>query len=540
MKLKLKVIAACILLSMSVSTSVAIAAPNSNETTYLVNRGNPQLKVNGKYIDQMIAEVMAKNNLPGLSMAIVQAPYIPRSAGYGLATLTNDELASTKTMWGIGPITQAFTAVAVMQLVEQGKLNLNNPVSKYIPGLPESWHNITILELMQHSSGIPDFRSFGYKQAQKYTPAQLVDFVKNKPLEFKNGTDINASATDFILLGMAIENVSGMRYEDFVIKYQIEPLGLQSTQFAKDMPTKAYLDRPTPDKQHNQHAKFKAEIAYINPVEPATGYVAAGEKLEPVSAIATDNLYAYGGLWSSAEDISKWDIGLAGSTLVKDKQLRDIIYSPAKLKNGKVVPAMAGWEFTRHPGFLEIKGTTAGFSAYLSRFTAGDELVCVTILTNKEGVDMTQVARDIAEAYKTGLNSGLNSEKIKNQESKYSVDETISRLKAVLNSEGVPLFTEIDHEKNAEGAGMNLRPTKVLIFGNPKVGTKLMQDKQGISLDLPLRVSVWQDKIGRVWVSYENLDDVAKIYGIQDQKTVDSLDNFMTNLVSRSVDVYIQ
>ncbi|MNI56972.1 camphor resistance protein CrcB [compost metagenome] len=87
---------------------------------------------------------------------------------------------------------------------------------------------------------------------------------------------------------------------------------------------------------------------------------------------------------------------------------------------------------------------------------------------------------------------------------------------------------------------MNLRPTKVLVFGNPKVGTKLMQDKQGISLDLPLRVSVWQDKIGRVWVSYENLDDVAKTYGIQDQKTVDSLDNFMTNLVSRSVDVYIQ
>lgn len=64
-------------------------------------------------------------------------------------------------------------------------------------------------------------------------------------------------------------------------------------------------------------------------------------------------------------------------------------------------------------GFSEIKGTTGGFSAYLSRFTAGDELVCVTMLTNKEGVDMTQVARDIAEAYKIGLGSGLNSEKIK-------------------------------------------------------------------------------------------------------------------------------
>ncbi|MBD9985207.1 serine hydrolase [Citrobacter portucalensis] len=540
MNLKLKVFSACILLSMSVSATQVLAAASTNETTYLVNRGDPQLKVNGKYIDQIIAEVMAKNNLPGLSMAIVQAPYIPRSAGYGLATAANDELASTKTMWGIGPITQAFTAVAVMQLVEQGKLDLNTPVSVYLPGLPENWHNITILELMQHSSGIPDFRSFGYKQEQKYTPAQLVDLVKDKPLEFKNGTDINSSATDFILLGMAIEKVSGMSYVDFVNKYQIAPLGLQSTMFAKDMPTKAFLDRPTPDKQHNQHSKFKSEIDWINPVEPATGYVAAGDKLAPVSAIATDNLFAYGGLWSSAEDISKWDIGLAGSTLVKDKKLRDIIYSPAKLKNGKVVPAMAGWEFTRHPGFLEIKGTTGGFSAYLSRFTAGDELVCVTMLTNKEGVDMTQVARDIAEAYKIGLGSGLNSEKIKNQESKFSVDETVSRLKAILKSEGVPVFTEIDHEKNAEGAGMNLRPTKVLVFGNPKVGTKLMQDKQGVALDLPLRVSVWQDKIGRVWVGYENLDDVAKTYDLQDKQTIDKIDNFMTKLVSRAVDAYIQ
>lgn len=204
------------------------------------------------------------------------------------------------------------------------------------------------------------------------------------------------------------------------------------------------------------------------------------------------------------------------------------------------MPAMAGWEFTRHPGFLEIKGTTGGFSAYLSRFTAGDELVCVTMLTNKEGVDMTQVARDIAEAYKIGLGSGLNSEKIKNQESKFSVDETVSRLKAILKSEGVPVFTEIDHEKNAEGAGMNLRPTKVLVFGNPKVGTKLMQDKQGVALDLPLRVSVWQDKIGRVWVGYENLDDVAKTYDLQDKQTIDKIDNFMTKLVSRAVDAYIQ
>ena len=78
------------------------------------------------------------------------------------------------------------------------------------------------------------------------------------------------------------------------------------------------------------------------------------------------------------------------------------------------------------------------------------------------------------------------------------------------------------------------------LINNLKVGTKLMQDKQGVALDLPLRVSVWQDKIGRVWVGYENLDDVAKTYDLQDKQTIDKIDNFMTKLVSRAVDAYIQ
>ena len=93
-------------------------------------RGNAALSVRGKFIDQRIAEFMEKNDVPGMTMAIVQAPYIPRSAGYGRASLADDELASTKTMWNIGPLTQGFTTVAIFQLHEAQKLDLRDTIGQ--------------------------------------------------------------------------------------------------------------------------------------------------------------------------------------------------------------------------------------------------------------------------------------------------------------------------------------------------------------------------------------------------------------------------
>ncbi|MBD9502743.1 serine hydrolase [Pseudomonas sp. PDM17] len=536
--LRKTLISVCLLSSITLLPVHTFAAQAADATLYSVNRGDPALKAGGKYIDQMVSDFMKKNDLPGLSMAIVQAPYIPRAAGYGLATASNDELASIKTSWNVGQITQAFTAVAIFQLVEMGKLDVSEPVSRYITDAPRSWHDITILELMQHASGIPDFRHHGYKADQAYTPEELIDLVKDSSLLFKPGTNVRDSATDFILLGKIVEKVSGMSYEDFVWKYQIKPLDLKNTMFPADMATRVHLDRPTPTKVGNQHSKFKADQVFIDPSEAATGYRSVNGKNVAVGINESKNLYAYGGIWSSAEDISRWDIALAGSVLLKDAAHRDTIYKPAKLKNGSVVPAMAGWEFTRHPGFLEIKGSNAGFSAYLSRFTAGDELVCVTLITNKQDVDMTALGRDIAEAYKPGLGSGLDSDKVVNLESKFSVDETITRLKEDLALHKVPVFAEFDHEKNSRGTGSQLRPTKVLVLGNPNVGSKVMLDKQGAALDLPLRVAVWQDERGRVWAGYENLDQLSQKYGITDTATLDKMTRFMNDLLLKAVSVY--
>jgi CubicO group peptidase (beta-lactamase class C family)/uncharacterized protein (DUF302 family) len=534
-RLKLSLLAAVSAAALVVQPTPGLTAPDSSG--YRLWRGDPVLESHGITVDKMIADFVRKNHLPGITMAIVQAPYIPRSAGYGVINTYNDELASTKTMWNIGPITQAFSAIAIMQLKEQGKLNLNDPVSKYLPDVPAAWGTVTILQLMQHASGIPDFRNAEYESARTYSPAQLLDLVRSKALAFKSGTDVQLSATNFILLGLIIEHASGMSYHDYITRYQIEPLHLESTMMASDFSSKTFLDRPQPEPNVNQHNKFHSEVPYINPVEPATGYVGRDATLTQVDPQGSANLYAYGSIWSSAQDISTWDVALAGGVLVKDQADRDVIYKPIKLENGKVVPAMAGWEFTQH-GFMEIKGNSPGFSSYLSRFTAADELVCVTLLTDKEGVDLTDLARVIADAYDKGLGADTNPAKVVTQESKYSVAETVTRIKANLVAQGIPVFATFDHGANAQEAGLKLRPTQVVEFGNPKVGTKVMQEQQSAAIDLPLRVSVWQDERSRVWIGYQNMDDLGRTFGINDKATLATLDNFVSKLVSKSANVY--
>jgi len=525
-------------MSLIFSSSVALAQSEA-PSGYPLFRGNPNLETHGKYVDQLIADFIAKNHLPGISMAIVQAPYIPRSAGYGRTSMVNDELASTRTMWNVGPITQGFTAVAIFQLSEAGKLDIHDQVGKYVDDIPSSWKRISILELLQHSSGIADYRfAKGYNPESKYQSADVLALVKGEPLLFSSGTQVKLSATDFVLLGLVIEHASGMSYHDYVTKNQIEPLGLRSTMFVEDFPQKSFLDRPAPQPDHNQHIQFLSKIPYIDPVEPATGYRSSQDAMIPVNADESAGLFAFGSIWSSADDISTWDIALAGGTLVKSEADRKMIYSPTTLANGTVVPAMAGWEFTRHPGFMEIKGSSPGFSSYLSRFTARTELVCVTLLTDKEGVDLTELARDIADAYQAGLGSGQDSDKIVTEESKFDVPETEARIKNTLKKMDVPLLAAFDHGANASIAGLSLRPTVVLAFGNPKLGTKLMLDQQPVGLDLPLRIAIWQDPRGRVWVGYHNIQDLANSYGIKDEATVAKVESFMDDLVRQSVNVY--
>lgn len=357
-------------------------------------RGNPEIAHQGKGVDELVADFMKENKVPGLSLAIVQAPYITRTQGYGYSDTGRKLLSGTNTLFEIGQMAEAFTAVAILQLVEQGKVKLDDPIQTYVPLAPQAWNKVTVRQLLQHQSGLPD-----YTKAKPTDPdesqAALFQAVANTGPEFEPGTKVSLSATDHLLLQLVIENASGQSYESFIKANQFDKLGLKHTYFAGEA---AALVRDLSN-GNEKPRKFLEDAGFINPTEPATGYQGS----DPAPNVDTRALPARAAIYATAEDISTWDIGLAGQILIKDPELRKIIYTPAKLKDGTVVPTSGPWHFPGHPGLMVATGSSRGFSSLLSRYTDPKELLCVTLLANKEGLDLAPLAERIAAAYDANI-----------------------------------------------------------------------------------------------------------------------------------------
>lgn len=499
-------------------------------------RGSAKVAYQGSPIDQMIYEFMEDNKIPGMTLAIVQAPYIPRVVSYGVTHNKEQRLTSAKTIFPAGPISQGFTAVAIMQLYERGELDIYAPISKYLRSLPKAWKNITIHQLLQHSSGIADYRNYNnFDASNSYTENELLNTVKNVPLAFTPGSDIQLSATNFLLLAEIVEKQGKMPYKDFITKYQIDFLDLKQT-FHGDNLDKVKQEDLTIN--NGKHKLFLSDKRYIAPAELTQGYVEKDGKLQAINPTNAQSLKGFSDIWASAENISIWDIALAGNILIKKPENRKIIYSQGKLSNGKKAHAMAGWQFYNHKGLMDAKGSAPGHSSFLSRFTDPSELVCVTLLANKEGVDLTNIARKVAGAFDTRLSSGYNDNDLFTYESQFSVEETTKNIEVNLKKNEIPVFSVFDHSKNAEDVNLNLRPTKVIVFGSPKVGTKLMQENQSIAGELPLKITVWEDKAGSIWVSFPRMKTMAKKYGLENHPIIEKMQHLLQNLVKKSSSIY--
>ena len=506
---------------------------NTREHTEMKMRGSADVSYLGRTVDEMVWKFMEEQEIPGLTLAIVQAPYIPRVVGYGLSDARQRRLASANTMWPVGPISQAFAAVAVMQLYEDGALDLDAPAGNYVPDLPESWRGVTARQLLHHAAGLPDIRrSEDFCPFCKRSFSELTARVKDVPLSFAPGTQVEQSATNFLVLTEMVERVSGMTYHDFVTRRQIEFLGLRRTGFAEDLNEKFHHEDVS--LTENVHQLFKQDKLYIDPTEPAASYDGGAA----VPRVQSSALRGFSDVWASAQDISFWDIGLAGGVLIRDPAHRALIYAPWSLPDGREVPAVAGWQFYKHRGLMDIKGSVPGFSSFLSRFTHAEELVCVTLLANREGVDFTNLARRIAGAFGDLLSTNYDDNKLYLLEGQLPVDVMARRLEAELNAREIPLFAKFDHAENARGAGLELRPTTVLVFGAPKVGTGLMQAGQSIALELPLRIGLWEDAAGSTWLAFPRIARMAAEYGLEGHPVVPKMRKLMEELVRAAGSIY--
>lgn len=276
------------------------------------------------------------------------------SKGYGFANLEWDILNSPNTKFRLGSVTKQFTAACILLLQERGKLKVDDPVSKYLPDAPAAWDKITIFHLLTHTSGIPNFTGFpDYAKLEPFasSPADLVARFRGKPLEFDPGEKWNYSNSGYVLLGYLIEKITGDTYEKFVRINIFTPLGMKDSGYDSNF---AVIPRR------------------------ATGYAVVNNKYETAGFIHMSIPHAAGALYSTTEDLLKWEQGLFGGKLLQAASLAKMT-TPFKNNYacGLQVDNTARHKVIEHGGGIE------GFLTELEYYP--DNKITVIVLENVTG-----------------------------------------------------------------------------------------------------------------------------------------------------------
>ena len=275
--------------------------------------------------------------------------------GYGKSNLKHQIPNTAETEFRIASLTKSFTAASILMLQARGKLNVRDPVCKYIPTCPKAWKAITIYDLLTHTSGIPDFRwgpSYAKFSKNPTTPERLLTRIEKEPLAFKPGTKFRYSNPGYDVLGYVIQRESGETYKKFLQQHIFTPLGMKKSGYASSHPS---------GKDH------------------AEGYVYSNGSYKPAKFINMTVPYSAGALYSSVGDLYTWDRALETGKLLPVPLLKEM-FSPQVLMGGPDKMHYGfGWMITTEYGHKKIEhgGGINGFTSANSFFPGQHAYVIV-------------------------------------------------------------------------------------------------------------------------------------------------------------------
>ena len=325
-------------------------------------------------IDAFVRAEMARQKVPGVAIAIVNKGSVFAAKGYGLANVEHHVPVGPGTIFQSGSVGKQFTATAVMQLVEQVKIGLEDPVTKFFPDAPASWQAITVHHLLTHTSGIPDYE--GVKEGpavldlrRDYTEDDLARLAFGLTLEFPPGARWNYSNTGYVLLGIIIHKVSGQFYGDLLRERVFVPLGMKT---ARVISEKEIVP--------NRAAGYRLDKGAL-------------KNQEWVSPIL--NTTADGSLYFSLRDVIAWDKGLRSGAILSRRSWEQV-YDPVKLNSGRRYPYSFGWFVDTLNGKLRLYhgGSWQGFKSYISRYLGED--LTIIVLANLAEADPGRFVDGIA------------------------------------------------------------------------------------------------------------------------------------------------
>jgi D-alanyl-D-alanine carboxypeptidase len=331
-------------------------------------------------VDRFVDSTLKERNIPGAVVAVLRDGKIVHLKGYGLASVEFGVPVTSETVFEIGSVTKQITAGAIMLLVEDGKVSLDEKVSAYIPNTPAGWQDVTVRHLLNHTSGIPSYTVLGgFGLSLRMTRDDFVGKFTDLPLDFEPGTRYAYNNSGYNLLGYIIEAQSGMPYWKFLDERIYKPLGIKT---AGDRDPKFII--------RNR----------------ATGYEFIDGSLTGRDGSLTD-LFAAGAIVMSIEDLVKWERSLRDASLLKKESLEEM-WTPLRFNDGREHPYGLGFRLSpiRGTRLVAHSGQTAGFGTSLSRF-ADDDLTVIAITNLGEDGMGTLLALGVAKFYLPKLSLSL-------------------------------------------------------------------------------------------------------------------------------------
>ena len=338
-------------------------------------------------VDDVVRAQMHEQKIPGVSLAVIRDGKIIKAAGYGLANVELNVPMAPQMVFHSGSLAKAFTATAVMMLVEEGKIGLDDKISKYLPDAPTLWDEVTIRRLLTHTSGIRDY--FGEDGDPKYdfhhdfTEDELVRKFAAQTMRFAPGEKWSYCNAGYIILGVVIHRVTGKFWFDFVKEQIFDPLGMTSTRLisAYDI---------IPDR--------------VSGYQMVNGQMKNDECLAPSWYTTPD-----GSLYINIFDMAKWDAALDTEKLIKRSTLEQM-WTPVKLNDGTTYPYGFAWRISDVNGHRRITHDGVDF-AFTNRFARylNDRLSVIVLINlgeDEEAAMPTRMADNVAAIYIPSLSDG--------------------------------------------------------------------------------------------------------------------------------------
>jgi CubicO group peptidase (beta-lactamase class C family) len=378
---------------------------------------------------------------PGATALVYKEGKVLYRKALGLANLELDIPMKPENVFELGSITKQFTAVSILMLMEQGKLSLDDEITKYLPDYPTHEKTITVHHLLNHTSGIKSYTnmsSFMVLARNDMTPIEIIDHFKNEPMDFDPGEKWNYNNSGYIILGHIIEEISGNTYAEFVAEHIFKPLNMNNSYYGSQ--SKLIKNR-------------------------ASGYSPTKEGFKNADYLSLTLPYAAGSLMSNVDDMVKWHKAIHSNTLITAKS-KALAFTNTALNNGDPTNYGYGWQVNEINGTSSIEHGGGIFGYVTQGVYVPSENTYVIVLTNRDGASpqdatIKMAALAIGKPYPdTDKSIKLSADQLKKWVGNYEFDNEV--LRSITLEEG-KLYSQREGSEKLEILAVS--PNKFLFEG---------------------------------------------------------------------------